>query len=263
MSNVIKAYSVRYDDEATKKIDAHLRIDKELENRRILASIATPATQEGFIEGLQALVVDAFSEEAQEEDHAEKAAMILEDARLEAQQILEQAKEEAARLKAETLALATKKAYEDGMQQVKKEAQKLKDEHEAMIAQLQQEHEEVIRTMEPQMAAIIASLVEKMTGILVTNQEDVIITLAGRALRGMDKSDEYTVRVSKEDYEYVSMKKAHLLSAIGREVALFVTEDANLNKNQCIIETDQKIINCSLDVQLGNLITDLKLLSGV
>ncbi len=263
MSNVIKAYTVRYDDEAKKTIDSHLRIDKELENRRVLASRAVSVAQEGFVEGLQALFVDSLEEEEQIEGVTEKASKILEDAELEAKQILEKAKNEAEKIKADTLAFATKKAYEDGMQQVKKEAQKLKAEHEAMVYQLQQEQEESRRNMEPQMVTIIASLLEKITGILVEDKEEVILNLVSRALRNMEKSDEYYIRVSKEDFEYVAMRKNLLLTAIGREVPLYVTEDTNLNKNQCIIETDNKVINCSLDVQLSNLITDLKLLASI
>ena len=263
MSNVIKAYTVRYDDEAKKTIDSHLRIDKELEIRKILASKANLAAQEGFVEGLQALVVDTLTEEEQLEEITEKAAKILEEAELEAEQILEKAKKEAEKLKADTLASATKKAFEDGMLQVKNEAQKLKSEHEAMLCQILQEQEEARRNMEPQMVNIIASLVEKITGILVEGKEDVILNLVSRALRNMEKSDEYNIRVSKVDFEYVAMRKNLLLTAIGREVPLYVTEDANLNENQCIIETDNKVINCSLDVQLSNLITDLKLLGGI
>ncbi|MDF2510872.1 MAG: hypothetical protein K0S04_738 [Herbinix sp.] len=263
MSNVIKAYSVRYDDEAKKTIDSHLRIDKELEIRKNLAVKATQVVPEGFVEGLQALVVDTISEEEQLEEISERASKLLEEAEAEAQQILEKAKKDAEQLKADTLASATKKAYEDGMQQVKKEAQKLKTEHEAMQYQLQEEHEEAMRSLEPHMAQIIVSLVGKITGILIEDKEEVILNLANRALRNMDKSDEYTIRVSKEDYEYVAMRKNLLLTAIGREVPLFVIEDINMGKNQCIIETDNKVINCSLDVQLNNLITDLKLLAGI
>ena len=33
-----------------------------------------------------------------------------------------------------------------------------------------------------------------------------------------------------------------------------------LEKNQCIIDTENQIVDCSVDVQLDNLINDLKLL---
>ena len=117
-------------------------------------------------------------------------------------------------------------------------------------------------SLEPQMAEVIASLVEKITGILIEDNE-VILYLVDKALKNMDKSEEYTLKVSKEDYKYISMHRELLLAAIGREVLLYIVEDANLEKNQCLIETELKVINCSLDVQLSNLITDLKLIAGI
>ena len=39
--------------------------------------------------------------------------------------------------------------------------------------------------------------------------------------------------------------------------------DSKLEKSQCFIETDTSVIECSLDVQLENLITDLRFLAGI
>ena len=42
-----------------------------------------------------------------------------------------------------------------------------------------------------------------------------------------------------------------------------VSIDPQLIKNQCIIETEGKLFDCSLDVQMDNLIKDLKMLSAI
>ncbi len=262
LSNVIKAYAVRYDNGEKRRLETHLRIDQELENRKLLASQAAAVFQEGFVEGLQAVVVETLEEEASEE-LSERASKILEEAKAEAAQLLEEAKKEAEKLRADTQALASKKGYEEGMLKVKEEARKLQAEYEARYRQLQEEQDEMLNNLEPQIAGTIASLVEKITGVLVEGKEEVIMNLVSRTIRNMDKSDEYNIRVSKEDFEYVSMRKNLLLTAIGREVPLFVTEDGELRENQCVIETDSRVINCSLDVQLNNLITDLKLLGSI
>ncbi len=260
MSNVIKAYSIRYEEETKKTIDSHLRIDKELEERRKALIAATlPAPEEGFVEGIQALVVEQLPSETD----TEKAAKILEDAKSEAERILAKAKKEAESLKNDTYSVAQKKGYEDGMLQAKKETQKLKADYEAQSRSLQEEYDRMAYSLEPQISDIIASLVEKITGIVIEDREEVILYLVDKTLKNLEKCEEYTVRVSKEDYEFVSMRKNLLLAAIGREVPLFIVEDMNLKKNQCLVETEYKVINCSLDVQLNNLILDLKLISGI
>jgi flagellar assembly protein FliH len=257
---VIKAYSIRYEEETKKTIDTHLRIDKELEERRkALMAAAMPDPEEGFVEGIPALVVDQLPSETDKE----KAALILEDAKAEAENIINQAKKDAEVIKNEAYLAAQKKGYEEGVLQANKETQKLKADCEAQARSLKEEYDRMAYSMEPQIADIIAALVEKITGIVIEDREEVILYLVDKTLKNLEKCDEYTVRVSKEDFEFVSMRKNLLLAAIGREVPLYIVEDMNLKKNQCLVETEFKVINCSLDVQMNNLIQDLKLIAGI
>lgn len=259
LPNMIKAYTVRYDEQIIKTIDTHLRIDREIETQKKLLNPVTEPSSE-FIEGLKALVIDI---PPSEEETTEKTSKILEDANCEAKNIIAQAKKDAEQIKNDAIVSGQKKGYDEGIQQGKKEIQKTKSEYEEKTRQLRKEYESMAIALEPQMAEIIASLVEKITGIIVGDREEVILYLVDKALKKMDKSDEYTIKVSKDDYEYISMRKNLLLGAIGREVPLYITEDSNLRKNQCLIETELRVINCSLDVQLNNLLTDLKLISGI
>jgi flagellar assembly protein FliH len=265
LSNVIKAYTVRYEDDAKKTIDMHLKTEKELDIKRSMF-LKTPAAKtetgmpEGFVEGLKAVVVEALPSN---EEMIEKNSRITEEARTEAKKILDQVKREAEQIKNDAYSAAQKKGYEEGMLQARKEIQKYKTEYDDKARRLQKEYDDMFRLLEPQMAQIIAALVEKITGILVEDKEEVILYLVTKAVKNMEKSDEYTIRVSKEDFEYISLRKNLLLGAIGREVPLYITEDPGLRKNQCLIETELKVINCSLDIQLNNLITDLKLIGRI
>lgn len=261
MSNVIKAYNIRYEEASKKTIDMQIRFDKEHEERRVNVPAASlpPVTGE-FVEGLQAVFID---QAPSREENIEKAAMIIEDAKKEAKSILDNAREEAERIKNEAYSEGQKKGYGDGLLQSQKELSKHKSEYEDKVLHMKKEYEEMAASLEPQMVEVIACLIEKITGIVIEDKEEVILYLVDKALKNMEKSDEYTLKVSKEDYEYISMRKNLLLGAIGREVPLYIVEDANLKKNQCMIETELKVINCSLDIQLKNLIMDLKLIAGI
>ena len=88
----------------------------------------------------------------------------------------------------------------------------------------------------------------------------MVLYLLGNALRHMEKTSSVIVRVSKQDITRVSAKKM-TFKMIAKDVAEFdVIEDESLTENQCIIETDNKIIDCSLDAQLQNLEDHIKLL---
>jgi flagellar assembly protein FliH len=256
---MIKAYAVRYDDVSKKTIDIHFKTEKEIDVRRSRVIQAIDTNHE-FVEGLQAFVVDALPPV---EHISEQSSQILEDARNEAQNILEQAKKEAERLKNDTYTAAHKKGYDEGILQGKRELQKRKTEFDEKEVQLQEEYEKLATSIEPQMVEIIASLVEKITGIVIKDKQDVIFYLVEKALKNMDKTDEYTIRVSKEDYEFINGRKNLLLAAIGREVPLYIIEDSNLIKNKCFIETELRVIDCSLDIQLNNLLMDLKLIGSI
>lgn len=263
MSNVIKAYTVRYDNVDKITINNHFNLDKKLEEERREIKILTKDEQSldgEFVEGLKAVVVEEIPAT---EDTTIKAEKLLEEARKEADLIIEKAKIEAEKMKEEAFTAAQKKGYDEGSIQVKREAQKLETEYEEKTRKLQNEYDDMMRSIEPQMVGLMASMVEKITGILVENNEEVILYLIQKTMKNLDKSNSYTVKVSKEDFENVSARKDVLLETVGNDSSLNITEDFSLTKNQCLIETDSKVINCSLDVQLSNLITDLKLISGI
>lgn len=261
MSNVIKAYSIRYDEDAKKTIDTHLKREADIIEKRNLR-LCPPAMEdsEGFVEGLQAMVVDPLPNE---DEQKEKAARIIEEARRDAKAIMEKAKLDAEQLKAETHAAAKKLGYEEGKQQSLKELQRKTEELELLKRKLTEDYQARLSELEPKMAELLAELITKITGILLEDKKDVILYLVEKAFMGLDKATSYTIRVSKEDYELVADKKDYLIDLTGREISLTIQEDPALKKNQCMIETELKVIDCSLDVQLTNLISDLKLLSAL
>jgi flagellar assembly protein FliH len=67
--------------------------------------------------------------------------------------------------------------------------------------------------------------------------------------------------VSKEDYPFLIENQGKIYLASPKDINLNIVEDSDLAKNQCIIETDGGVFDCSLDIQLEQLIKEIKLLS--
>lgn len=255
LSNVIKSYTVRYED-AKKTIDNHLKKDADILFRRSLM-VEKPTVVEGFVEGIQAVVVEA------EEPCSEKAEKLLASAHEEANLILEQAKHEAEQIKANALAQGKKLGYEEGIRMAQLDLDNKRMELEAQRQNLQSEYARMQKELEPSMAFLMVNLIEKITGVVVEEQKDVILHLIERGFEGLDKVDDITIKVSAEDFDMVAAKQDYLLNSIGRNIQLKVLVDNSLCGNQAKIETENKIIDCSLDVQLENLIKDIKLLGRV
>jgi flagellar assembly protein FliH len=255
LPNIIKAYVVTYDDSKKKMIDSQQKQNKKIP-RQLTAVATSDQADASFVEGIDASLVEKLSPH----DEMKKSDEIVENAKTQAQHILEQAKAEAEANKEEVYAAARKQGYEDGRKHSDQEAVKQNAAYEDKVLALEKKYDNMAAEMEPEIAELIASLVEKITGIVVDDQKEVIRYLVERALKKYDKSNEYTIRVSPGEYGYLLTQQEYLHDFVGREVILHVEEDSLLHANQCIIETDLRVINCSLDEQLKNLTTDLKLL---
>ena len=185
---------------------------------------------------------------------------ILLSARHEAEEIIEQAKKQAGTIQEQARTEGEKLGREDGKMQaameLEQKRQELEEEYQGRCQELEEQREE----LEPVFANLVASLVKKITGVVCENKKEVILYLIGNAVRNLEKTKQIIIRVSKKDMGRVSSKKS-TFKAIAKEVEeLDIIEDASLEENQCIIETDNKIIDCSLDAQLENLEEHVKML---
>ena len=256
MSNIIKSYTIRYESEIKMTID-HKNRDEELQAKRV-NKLSQPELAEGFEEGLQAVLVDPI---ATDEEQRKSAWAIIDNANKEAADILEAARMEAQRITEVARKKAQDQGYEDGLNRGNKEIQQIKNNLMEQREIQNKEYQETLAGIEGHVAELMVSLITKLTGIFVEDKTDIILYLVEKTLLNDDSSENYTIRVSREDVEVLSSKKEYIEGVINREI--HIVADSQLTKNQCLIETDNKVINCSLDVQLNNLITDLKLLSSI
>lgn len=253
---MIKANSIRYESDSKITIDYKAR-DEELQTKRN-SKVLQPQTSEEFTEGLQAVVVDSI---VSEEDQRKKAEMIVENAKAEATKILEAAKDKTLQLKETAINSGIQQGYEEGIRKANLEIELIKKKLLDQEMHQKKEYQDLLAGIEGQVAEMIASLITRLTGILVEDKEDIILYLVEKTFGDVDGIEDCTIRVSKEDYDILLSKKDYIKEKTGNNIQ--ITIDPLLAKNQCMIETESKIIDCSLDVQMNNLITDLKLLSAI
>jgi len=256
LSNIIKSYTIKY------KPGSKVTIDYKKKNEEIMARLSNQPLKallnEGFEDGVEAEQVDMIQ---LEEEQIKKAEAIVKDAKKQAKDILEKAKEEAAKLKDDIFKKAVEQGYEAGLNNSKVEIEQIKNNLKELEEQQIAEYHSLLAGIEGHVSDIIASLITRLTGILVEDKMDIINYLVERALLNNDDLENYNIRVCAEDFEAISSKKNHIEEIVGQEIQ--ITMDSKLSKNQCLIETDNKVIDCSLDVQLNNLVTDIRMLSSI
>lgn len=263
LSNLIKWNYIKLESENRRVIDS----DHSPKNP-LLGQKVTKARQEeidaqsletgGFQEGVKAANYDDILKKEREEIEIEKNH-VLSEARKQADELVVQARTASESIKDD----AYKSGYDSGLAAGKAAAEEFLEKEKEKLARYQEEleasYQEQLRQTEPQIAEFMIKMIEKLTGAVVKNRKNVILYLVKNGLEQTGKSSQFIIRVSSEDFPVVEAKKEKFLSFIDGQGELFVREDKGLSKNQCVIETDTAIIESSLDVQMKNLIEDIRL----
>ncbi len=238
-------------------------IDDENFSFRQLSDIAEDADA-GFTGGLNVISMDEVMDEERQKISEETSVMsmeVLNEARAQADEIIAEANRAAENIRNQ----AYDTGFAQGIEEGKRQGAVLLEEKRAALAQDYNRRlkllEEQEKELEPHFASIIAGLVEKLTGVICENKKDVIVHLINKALKNLEKTSRIVLRVSKEDIAVVSSKRGEIMKYIREGTEFEIVEDAGLMLNQCIIETDNRIIDCSLDAQLDNLREHIKMLA--
>ncbi|MBP5265705.1 MAG: flagellar biosynthesis/type III secretory pathway protein [Lachnospiraceae bacterium] len=136
-----------------------------------------------------------------------------------------------------------------------------KDELEIERQNLQAQFEEKERTMESELVDVITEVMERFFLIQFGNKKDLLLHLIDNALINIENSREFLIKVNDENFDFLNQYKSQLQEKVGNDLQLDIIRDPVLDIHQCLIETDGGVFDCSLDVELDNLVKDLKSLS--
>lgn len=279
MSNLLKRGTTINKDERV--IDYNDIIRQKLQ--AVMNSKQGTMDADGFINGLHADVVeelisddvaDALTDEASDssaghnaaatlEQINEQAQQIINDANEQAEQILSDAHNDADRISEE----ARQNGYYEGCSKAEEEVNnrinELEQEYEAKKKQLEQEYSQMKEAVEPELVNVIVEVFRKVTHVVAEDNHDIILHLINDVMHNAEGCKDFTIKVSPDDYRFLVNNQGKIYCAMSKEVNIDIVEDMGMERNQCMIETSTGIFNCSLDVELDNLIKNIKLLSCV
>ena len=278
MSNLLKRSSVINKDERV--IDYNDLVKKKIQ--AIMESKHNEMDADGFINGLHAdvveeLISDDDTADALTDDAAmgeQQAAASLENANAEAERIIEEARLQAEQIIADAnknadaaFEEAKQNGYYEGNEKAQEEMNikqaQLEVEFDNKRKELEQEYNNLKESIEPELVEVITDVFRKVTGVVAEDNQEIILHLINDVMHNADGSRDYVIKVSPDDYKFLVNNQGKIYCAMSREVNIDIVEDATLERNQCMIETNTGIFNCSLDIELNNLIKNIKLLSCV
>ncbi len=181
----------------------------------------------------------------------EQADAIIQDAQQQADAIISQAQEEGHR-----------QGYEAGYQEGVAAAESLKAEIEQQRGDLEAEYQQIVDGLEPEMVDVLTQIYEHVFGVELRDDKGIILHLLKTTLSRIEPGNDLIVHVSSDDYDDVLDERANLEACItSPNTTMEIIEDPLLKENECMIESDSGIFDCSLGVELSELSRKLKLLS--
>lgn len=280
-SPLLKASSFVMQNDDAIVIDSNERMAAKIEE---IAHSLEQVEQEGFgdsfSEGIEAAQVATLLSEDNGDSMVQPAGEQVYDgpspeeligqAEYEIQEMKERAEAEIAENRSRAMREATEEGhrqgydqgYQEGLRQAALENDARKRELDERAHALQEEYERRLSEVEPTLIDTLTDIYAHIFDVDMSDYRNVIMHLIETTLHRVDGCDSYLVRVSKEDYPYVSMQKQSVLGkCVTSSARLEVVEDVTLTANECLIETDSGIYDCSVGTELKELKKQLMLLS--
>ena len=280
MSNLYKAGWVTLDQGDKRIIDNNELIDQKIlrfreEEKKRQSALQNDAAknsgEDNFSEGLDAEQLDQLTEDQDVLSDAEilnqEAAQELinsqlADAQEQADRILEEASAKAQEIQTNAMEEGRAQGYDDAYQQGAKEAEALKEDLLHQKEQLEADYKKMVDTLEPEMVDALTQIYEHVFAVDLRNDKNIILHLLQTALSRLEPGNDFIVHVSPDDYDMIVDEKKRLRENItSPNATMEIIEDPMLKENECIIETDGGVFDCSIGVELEELSRKLKLLS--
>ena len=131
------------------------------------------------------------------------------------------------------------------------------------VGRLKEEYESKELDFEKQMGGVFCDIIDKVFHIEFSGKQEIILHLVDNVISNTPGSKEFMVRVNDHNFEILQENREALAEKVGSGIAIDIIKDPLLSDEECQIETDGGVFDCGMDVQLENLLKDLKALSLV
>lgn len=259
MSNLIRGNYIQYSQSDRVIIDSNVKSD----NFNPLSFVKVEADLEADMQEEQVMEAEEPEEVIPDlEEVNQYAESIIKEAQAEAEDILASARAEAMEILNTAREQGHAEGYESGAAEIEVIKRQAEEEIKENLKRQEEACEKKVKQLEPQFADLTVKLVEKLTGIVVEDKKDLVMYLLSTALKPIRGPKQYLIRVSEHDAAIVTQRKEELAALLAEDCTLEIFEDSTLDRNQCFIETEDRLLDVSLDVQLRNLSEHLKMLAN-
>ena len=244
MPNLYKQYFVHNEPDKTRVINSNDIVEKRLEKMAELKRMEQKTTDgNGFSAGIVGPDTDYVEEIDHTAEAKKEAEKILAEAHAQAETILSQADQEAENIRESELAA---------------QREQLQNEYQRKQETLQDEFREKQKNMEKDLVDVILEVFNKVFHIQFDNKKHILMYLIDDAILNIEGDKKFRIKVANSNVMFLENHKEEILERVGAGIEIEIVADSSMDGNSCVIETDSGVFDCSLGVQLENLIKDIK-----
>ena len=112
------------------------------------------------------------------------------------------------------------------------------------------------------MVDVLTQIYEHVFDIDLREDKGIILHLLKSTLSRIEPGNDLIVHISSDDYDEIMENKEALDACVtSPNTTMEIIEDPLLKENECMIESDSGVFDCSLGVELKEISRKLKLLS--
>ena len=255
---------INTNDIIAEKMQAIVEEQKQAQREELMRKRqeAIDAGETEFTEGLFAKELELEPEPEPQIDYVaqakEQAEQIISEANAEAVMIHDKASKDADTLREMARQEGYQNGYESAKQQADEELQAGREELARREQELQAQYEDAMAELEPKLLDTILTVFDEVFRMQFSGKREMLLHLVKNAMRGIRETRQYKVRVSEAEVSFLREHREELQEKVGEDVQIEIVMDPDLSESQCIIDADSGVYDCSLDVELDNLIRDLR-----
>ncbi len=186
-----------------------------------------------------------------------EADMIIKEALLEAKDILKNASDDVENLKQQVSEEARSEGYEQGLAQAKQEYEALIKEAQDIKTQAGIEYKKVLDSLEEDSVNTILDIAKKVISKELECKQNILL-LVKDAFEKCSKDRKAVLKLSEQDYDFISDNKDELESMLERSEEIEIKKDLSLKEGGCIIETSFGSIDASAETKFEKIENDFK-----
>lgn len=183
----------------------------------------------------------------------EEASLIIREAEFEASRILEEAKAEAERECEKLKEEARQAGYCDGEEAARKQYEDLIKEAELIRENAKIEYGEILAGLENDVVEMILDVSRKVVGTEISQNRETILHLVRQAFEKCNSSENIILKVSPEDYDYLSENRELLISMTETAGDFDIKKDLSLKPGFCVLETPFGSIDAGVETKLAKI----------